>query len=275
VLPEVWDVVAPSREDLDLLRPHTIEPLIRAVRPDWIINAAAYTLVAKAEEETGLAFALNSEAPYYLARAASKANAGLIHFSTDYVFDGLKETPYDEEDSTSPVNVYGRSKALGEELIRAVSTKHLVLRTSWVYGRRGSNFLTVMERLLSENGVVRVVNDQRGAPTSAADVAAATFHVIRHISSGTTASRVPWGTYHVTSSGDTTWYGFAQAISNEMPKCRIKGRLVAVSSEEYNDKVLRPLNSRLSNDRLDQTFKFKLPYWNDALRKMYLCGGEA
>ncbi|MEK1904447.1 MAG: dTDP-4-dehydrorhamnose reductase [Pseudomonas sp.] len=252
-----------GQEQLDLASSDAIRQQVRAVRPDLIINAAAHTAVDQAESEPELAFAINAVAPGVLAEEAATLGVPLIHYSTDYVFDGSKSGPYSEDDATGPLGVYGRSKLAGEDAIRAVNGQHLILRTSWVYSLHGKNFLLTMQRLLQEREELRVVGDQVGAPTWAGSIARATRELIQHWQNGQAG---PWGTYHLTGLGETSWFGFASAIAEQL---RLQGkpsaRLEPIPSSAYPTPAQRPLNSRLDCSRLQREWNIRLPDWHDAL----------
>lgn len=252
-----------GQEQLDLANSDAIRQQVRAVRPDLIINAAAHTAVDQAESEPELAFAINAVAPGVLAEEAATLGVPLIHYSTDYVFDGSKSGPYSEDDATGPLGVYGRSKLAGEDAIRAVNGQHLILRTSWVYSLHGKNFLLTMQRLLQEREELRVVGDQVGAPTWAGSIARATRELVQHWQNGQAG---PWGTYHLTGLGETSWFGFASAIAEQL---RLQGkpsaRLEPIPSSAYPTPAQRPLNSRLDCSRLQREWNIRLPDWHDAL----------
>lgn len=252
-----------GREQLDLAQPGLIRQQVQRVRPDLIINAAAHTAVDQAESEPELAFAINATAPGILAEAAAELGVPLIHYSTDYVFDGRKSAPYQESDATNPLSVYGRSKLAGEQAIQAVGGQHLILRTSWVYSQHGKNFLLTMQRLLQERDSLSVVADQIGAPTWAGSIAQTTAQLIAHWRAGQTG---PWGVYHLTAQGETSWFGFASAIAAHL---RSQGKNVAtlqsIPSSAYPTPAQRPLNSRLDCSRLQQHWQVQLPTWQAAL----------
>src|SRR5262249_19576671 len=215
LLPQIGEVIAPDRHELELLDPDKIRQVVRNARPQLIVNAAAYTAVDVAETDEARAHAVNADAPAVLAEEGNRVSAPLIHYSTDYVFDGAKTSPYDEADPTSPLNVYGKTKLAGEEAIRKSGAAHLILRTSWVYATRGKNFLLRILRLATEREELKIVCDQTGSPTCARDIAAATTRILRTAREG--AHRPPAitkvaGTYHMTASGHTTWYDFTKAI---------------------------------------------------------------
>ena len=252
-----------GQEQLNLADSTNIRARVEALRPDLIINAAAHTAVDQAESEPQLAFAINATAPGLLAEAAAQLGVPLIHYSTDYVFDGRKITPYDEDDDTAPLGVYGRSKLAGEQAIRAVGGQHLILRTSWVYALHGRNFLLTMQRLLQEREHLRVVADQIGAPTWAGTIATATAELIEHWRRGQPG---PWGTYHLSGQGETSWFGFAQAIAEQLrQQGKPCARLEAIPSSAYPTPAQRPLNSRLDCSRLQRDWNVRLPDWHAAL----------
>jgi dTDP-4-dehydrorhamnose reductase len=255
------DVVLTSRDECDLSSEQSIRDTVRRVKPAVILNAGAYTAVDQAEKEPALCFAVNADAPRVLAEEAARLDALLIHYSTDYVFDGEKPAPYLETDPISPLNVYGESKAAGEAAIAKVATRFLVLRTSWVYGAHGKNFLRTMLRLGAERPELRVVDDQLGAPTSAAAIASATARLVEQPLSG------GWGIYHMTAAGSTSWYGFARAIFQEAVLAT-KPRVQPIPSSDYPTPARRPTNSVLSNDRFAQTFGFRLPAWEQQLNEV-------
>src|SRR5882762_4892126 len=215
LLPQLGEVVALGHDQLDLSNPSDICRTIREVRPQLIVNAAAYTAVDQAETDAATALAINGEAPGLLAKEAKKIGAALVHYSTDYVFDGLKGTPYEETDLPNPINSYGKTKLAGEEAIRKAEIPHLIFRTAWVYATRGRNFLLTILRLATEREELRIVSDQVGAPTCASDVAAATSKILAGVcANGNAASILPEasGTYHISAAGQTTWYDFAKTI---------------------------------------------------------------
>lgn len=251
-----------GRDRLDLADSEAIRQRVRAERPDLIINAAAHTAVDLAESEPEVAFALNATAPGVLAEEAAALGAPLIHYSTDYVFDGRKTAPYTEDDLPNPLGVYGRSKLAGEEAIRAVGGAHLILRTSWVYSLHGRNFLLTMQRLLQEREQLNVVDDQVGAPTWAGDIATATAALIQRWQQGHQA----WGTYHFTAGGETSWFGFASAIAETL-KAEGKpcARLEPIPSSAYPTPAQRPLNSRLDGSKLRRDWDVALPDWRQGL----------
>jgi len=257
-LAPLGEVAAPGRADLDLRDPARIREAVRASNPDAIVNAAAYTAVDKAESEREAAFAMNATAPGVLAEEAKRNGALLVHYSTDYVFDGAKPTPYVEEDEPNPLNVYGASKLAGERAIAASGCRHLILRTSWVYGPRGSNFLLTMLRLARERPELRVVDDQVGAPTSSLAIARATAQVLRPGAHGL---------YHLSAAGQTSWCGFARAI---LARAGLATPVRAIRTEDYPTPARRPRNSRLNCARLRADFGLALAPWEEQLAEVTL-----
>lgn len=263
-LAPLGQVTAVDREALDLADPVAIRAKVRALSPQVIVNPAAYTAVDRAENEAEQARAINAVAPGILAEEAKHCGAILVHYSTDYVFDGAKPGTYLEDDTPHPLNVYGTTKWEGEQAIRASGVRHLILRTSWVYGTRGHNFLLTMQRLMREREELRIVDDQIGAPTWSRLIAEATALILTQcLSPARGADRPePWGTYHLTCAGETSWYGFAQAIAE------LEGlgtRLIPIPSSEYPTPAQRPANSRMDNGKLERTFGLRLPHWREAL----------
>lgn len=252
-----------GRDQLDLGHPERIREHVRHLRPDLIINAAAHTAVDQAESEPQSAFAINALAPGVFAEEASRLNIPLIHYSTDYVFDGSKDSPYTEDDTPNPLGVYGASKLAGEQAISAVNGQHLILRTSWVYSRHGRNFLLTMQRLLQEKPELRIVADQVGAPTWAGTIAQSTRALIERWQAGQAGE---WGTYHLTAQGATSWFGFAQAIGEHLKAQGLPcAELLPITSSEYPTPAQRPLNSRLDCSRLQRQWQVSQPHWQQAL----------
>ncbi|MGH8379857.1 dTDP-4-dehydrorhamnose reductase [Pseudomonas sp.] len=252
-----------GRDQLDLAHPEAIRQCVQALKPDLIINAAAHTAVDQAESEPELAFAINAQAPGIFAEEAAKLGIPLIHYSTDYVFDGSKDSPYTEDDAPNPLGVYGRSKLAGEQAIAAVGGEHLILRTSWVYSRHGRNFLLTMQRLLQEKSELRIVADQIGAPTWAGTIALSTRALIERWQAGQAGA---WGTYHLTAQGETSWFGFAQAIGEQLKaQGLLCAKLVPIPSSDYPTPARRPLNSRLDCSHLQRQWQVSQPHWQQAL----------
>jgi len=255
---------------VDLANPDTIRAVIRQVEPALIVNAAAYTAVDRAENEPDLALAVNGTAPGILAEEAKQAGAVLVHYSTDYVFDGGKRGPYTEEDTPNPINTYGRSKLAGEQAITAVGTPHLILRTGWVYGARGKNILNTIIHLLKERDKLPMVEDRFGAPTWSRNIARATSQILGGIRPEKTerlaALGEKSGIYHLTSAGHTTWYGFALAVQNGLGgRAGHSCEVVPIPSEDYPTAAARPRYSILSNVKVSATFQISLPPWDRAL----------
>jgi len=264
-----------SRSELDLADQDDIRRLIRDIKPDLIINPAAYTAVDKAESEPELAFAVNATAPRILAEEAAKLDAAMIHFSTDYVYDGTKKTPYVEGDLVNPAGVYAKSKLAGENAIREAGLPHLILRTSWVYGAYGKNFLKTILRLAGERDSLRIVSDQFGAPTSSENIANA---VIQLVEKWQWQDQAQTGIYHLTNAGNTSWHGFACEIVTEYEALRIERGwpalktkvedIAAITAAEYPTPATRPANSKLDNSKLKQTFNIELPNWEQGLQQV-------
>jgi dTDP-4-dehydrorhamnose reductase len=264
------NLVTLSRDELDLSDADAIRRVLREVAPDIIINPAAFTAVDKAELEPDLAYAINATAPQVMAEEAAKLGSALIHFSTDYVFDGNQEKAYTENDATNPTNVYGKTKLAGEELIRNVGIPFLILRTSWVYGPHGNNFLKTILRLASEKEHLGIVSDQIGAPTSSLSIASALNQLLRQWDTEESSNT---GIYHFTNAGSTSWYGFACEIikqynaMHKQPELKTAiHNIKKLSTAEYPTPATRPANSRLDNTKLKQTFDITLPSWQDGLK---------
>lgn len=256
-------VIAPGRAQLDLSRLDQVRDVIRDLKPDLIVNPAAYTAVDLAESEAAFAMRINGEAPAVMAEEARRLGAAMIQYSTDYVFDGTKAGRYREDDPTNPLGVYGQTKLAGEQAVQAAGIPHLILRTSWVYGMRGKNFLLTMLRLAKERPELRIVNDQRGAPTWSRTIADTTAHILAQASH----AGAPWwdahsGLYHLTATGDTSWFGFTEAI---LAQAGLSCSLVPIGTTEYPTPARRPSNSRLSCDKLRSQF-CDMPHWKDSLR---------
>ena len=243
---------------------------VAAVAPDVVVNAAAYTAVDRAEDEQDLAFAVNAAAAEALASAAAKQGAWLVHYSTDYVYDGGGERPWRETDATGPLGVYGRSKLAGDEAVARATPKHLVLRTSWVFDSWGQNFAKSILKAASARDELTVVADQWGAPTRAALIADVTAHALRMLAASPQAERMA-GVYHLASSGFTNWHGYAQLLLEEAavrgwPLRATAERVKPIASSAYPTRARRPQNSRLDTTRLRETFGLTLPPWQDGVR---------
>lgn len=259
------DLISCSRQQADLKDHAALRSLLDTVKPDVIINAAAYTAVDAAETNHAEAYAVNAEAVRLLAEEATKRNCWLVHYSTDYVFDGQKNAPYQETDPPNPINIYGASKLAGEQAILQSGCKNLIFRTSWVIGAHGQNFATTILRLAAEREELSVVNDQRGAPTSPALIAKVTAAAVQDITAGR-----PWphGLYHLAAKGETSWYELAEllmelAMQANHPLTLKKQALKPVTSVECQSPAKRPANSRLSTNRLEQRLNFPLPHWRE------------
>lgn len=268
-------VVALSRHQLDLTNVDDIRRVIREIKPDLIVNPAAFTAVDKAENEPELAYAVNATAVQVIAEEAARLNAALIHFSTDYVYDGMKIDPYLEEDAVNPACVYGKTKLAGEDAIRQVGLPHLILRTSWVYGDYGSNFLKTILRLSSERDNLEVVVDQIGIPTSSKSIATGVVELLRKWQ---TQQESQTGVYHFTNSGSASWHVFACEIIQEYNRLRSERNwpalkvdvenIAAISTYDYPTLATRPMNSRLDNAKLKRVFGIELPAWQVGLREV-------
>jgi dTDP-4-dehydrorhamnose reductase len=273
LLQPLGEVIAVGRAECDLSSVEAIRKLVAEVRPDVIVNPAAYTAVNDAQAQSELAYAINATAPGALAGETRKSGAMLVHYSTDYVFDGSKPGAYTESDEPAPLNVYGASKLAGERAVAAAGGRFLVLRTSWVYGANGNNFLRTIRRLAAEREELRIVDDQVGAPTSSMQLAQATARLVRQLSA-TTEPEFPSGLYHATAEGSVSWCGFARAIVSEMKAEALKAedgetlrvrQIVPIRSDEYPVAARRPLNSVLSNQKFERAFGFRLGSWREAL----------
>lgn len=287
MLPRLGEVTPLDRQRLDLTKPEEIRRAIRTFRPAFVVNAAAYTAVDKAESEEAVARAINAEAPGVMAEEAKKIGASLIHFSTDYVFDGSKTTPCDEDDPTGPQSVYGRTKLEGERAIQALDVPHLIFRTAWVYATQGRNFLLTILRLATQREELRIVRDQFGAPTLSREIASATTNILAQICDSEGASLSLGdvsGIYHMTAGGETSWYGFTKAILEEATMIEpttpwfaaatsnlplITRRVIPIGTNEYPTPARRPAYSVLSNARLARIFSLQLPDWRKQLHSVF------
>jgi dTDP-4-dehydrorhamnose reductase len=286
VLPRLGNLTALGRQELDLSRPEDVRRIIREVRPNLIVNAAAYTAVDQAERDEAAARAINADAPAVMAEEAKRIGATLVHYSTDYVFDGSKKSPYGETDPTNPLNVYGQTKLEGEEAIRNSGVAHLIFRTSWVYATRGKNFLLTILRLATQREELRIVQDQTGAPTWSREIASATSRILAQQlqENGGSSFQGRTGTYHMTASGETTWYDFARAILEESSgtpqtaswfaaatngRALVTRRVVPITTEEFPTPASRPLYSVLSNSLLTKTFGVALPNWREQMNATF------
>jgi dTDP-4-dehydrorhamnose reductase len=249
----------------DFLNPDALASTVMTLRPDVVVNAAAYTAVDKAESDSANAHTINALAPTSIAQAATKTGAMLVHYSTDYVFDGQPGKPWEEVDVPRPLSVYGASKLAGEQGIVASGVRHFIFRTSWVYAARGGNFAKTMLRLAQEREALSVINDQTGAPTGAELLADVTAHALRR--------PAPSGIYHLAAAGSTTWYGYAEHIFALARKQGVvlkldDAQLKAISTLEYKTAAQRPLNSTLNCEKLKSTFDLNLPHWTLGIERM-------
>ena len=268
-LSKLGNVFAMGRNELDLSRPETLGAIIQDIRPDIIINAAAYTAVDKAESEPELAMTVNGISPGVIAQEAKKIGAGIIHYSTDYVFDGKATSPYKEENPTCPLSVYGKSKLAGEEAVTQAGIPHIIIRTSWVYSLRGSNFLLTIQKLAQTRKQIKVVDDQTGAPTWARSIAESTKRILEQSLTRSTKTQklIPSsGIFNMSCSGETNWFGFANKIL-EFSGLSKNIELVPISTTEYTTPAVRPKYSQLSNKKLKQVFNQEMPQWQDALKQ--------
>lgn len=264
-LAPLGEVTACARAELDLANPEAISALVRSLKPHWIINAAAYTAVDKAEQEEPLAFAVNAQAPGILAVEAKRLGAGLIHFSTDYVFSGDKTSPYLETDPVDPLSAYGRSKLAGERQIEAAGGRYWIFRTSWVYAASGKNFLLTMLKLANQRPRLQVVADQIGAPTSSRLIAET---IARFLSGRAAGPELPVGTYHLTAGGRTSWHGFARKIIEGGAERKLCPLIPVdpITTADYPTPARRPSNSVLAHDHLEHGLGWHLPDWQEGLR---------
>jgi dTDP-4-dehydrorhamnose reductase len=258
-------LVGLARADGDITDRAAVARALKAHRPGLVVNAAAFTAVDRAESETVAAFSANAEGPAILAEATAEARIPLLHVSTDYVFDGSKPGPYVESDPVAPLGAYGASKSEGEVCIRALQPHHVILRTAWVYGVHGANFLKTMLRLAAERDVLRVVADQRGSPTATRDLAEAILAVRAALMAGAE----PWGTYHVAGQGETTWHGFASAIIAEQARFTGRSPIVdAITTAEFPTPARRPANSVLDSARFAAIFGYRAKPWQERMREV-------
>jgi dTDP-4-dehydrorhamnose reductase len=290
-LASLGSVTVLGHAELDLAKPDDIRRVVREVRPELIVNAAAYTAVDRAESDEALAYAVNATAPGVMSEEAKRRGALLVHYSTDYVFDGSGTRPYVEDDLPNPQSVYGSTKLAGEQAVQQVGANHLIFRTAWVYAREGRNFLLTMLRLATQRDELRVVNDQFGSPTWSREIAAATTSILGRVCapSPEPAPAAEYsGIYHMTAAGETTWYDFASAIFGQISRQNgwaegwigrvtdhrplIASRVVPISTSEYPTPARRPRYSVLSNEKLNTTFGLVLPDWRAQLQSA--CGAD-
>jgi dTDP-4-dehydrorhamnose reductase len=287
LLPQLGEVVALNSDELDLLKPEEIRRAIRSVRPNLIVNAAAYTAVDQAETDQAGALAVNAEAPAVMAEEAKKIGAALVHYSSDYVYDGSKNVPYVEDDPPNPLSHYGKTKLAGDLAIQNSGVAHLIIRTAWVYGTRGKNFLRTILQLATQCEELRIVRDQTGAPTWSREIARATTEVLAQLTEHGDISAAlsgDGGIYHTTASGETNWYELTLAILEEAARVPpttpwlrgatggmplITRRVVPITTREYPTPARRPAYSVLSNSRLKQKFGIEIPSWRTQLRSAF------
>ncbi len=278
-LKPLGEVVAPGLGELDFTDGDSIRRAIRETQPRWVVNAAAYTAVDQAETEPELAFAINATALEIVAEEAKRIGAAVVHYSTDYVFDGQKQTPYVETDATGPLNVYGQSKLKGERALGQSGVPHLIFRTSWVYGATGKNFVRSILRMAREREQLRIVADQYGAPTWSEELARLAAHAIVRVEEMAAASGAALsaamlpvsGVYHATGVGETTWCEFAQATIEEMQRLQPEAKLAtveAITTAEYPTAAKRPMSSRLDCTKLERVFGWKMPEWRESLKRV-------
>ena len=269
-LVSLGEVIATNRDMLDLKDPQAIRAFIDQTKPDIIINPAAYTKVDQAENEPELTFQINAVAPQVLTDKASELDIPMIHFSTDYVFDGLKNEPYLETDEVNPQSVYGKTKWQGEEAVRQ-RKKHIIFRTSWVFGSHGQNFLKTILKLIQEKTSLNVVSDQIGAPTSSEVLADVTYHIVKTIFNDSNFK--DFGTYHITLDDETNWYRYACFITDEVARLGLQTLMTSkdikpISSDAYPTLAKRPKNSRLDTTKITKTFMLELPHWEEEVKRI-------
>ena len=286
LLPRLGELIALNRQELDLTKPIDIRRTIQEVRPQWIFSAAAYTAVDQAESDESTARAVNEQAPAVIAEEAKKIGAALVHYSTDYVFDGGKKSPYEETDTPNPINVYGKTKLGGERAIQESGALHLIFRTEWVYATQGRNFLLTILRLATQKQELRIVADQIGSPTTSREIAAATVKAISQLmdqEGGVLSLATSGGIYHMTAEGETSWYEFTKAILEEASpetehlswvNAATKGmpltkQVLPITTAEYPTTARRPAYSVLSTRRLHDRFGVRLPPWRAQLQSLF------
>ena len=266
----IYEVIATGRDELDLSNLENIRHFIDKIKPDMIINTASYTAVDNAESEPDLAYKINVSAVEVICEKARELNIPMIHFSTDYVFDGSQHEPYKEIDSANPLSIYGQTKWDAEELVRNY-TKHIIIRTSWVFGAHGNNFLKTILNAIQEKDSLTVIDDQWGAPTSAKMLADVTFEVIKNIKKNLNFK--DYGTYHAVTNGETTWYRYAKYIKEESIRLGLVSKnrnseITPILTIDYPTKAKRPLNSRLCTKKIKQTFMIELPHWQKEVKNV-------
>ena len=260
--PPRYAILPLDRKAVDITKSAAVSAMLARETPDLVINLAAYTAVDRAESEPEVAWAANCVGAAHIAGACDESATPLVHLSTDYVFDGRKTGPYREEDAVGPLGVYGRRKEAGERAVRAAVARHMILRTAWVFGAYGANFVKTMLRLAAERPVLRVVADQRGCPTAAADIAAALMVIAAHIERG----EAKWGTYHFVGAGAASWHSFAQAIFDQAaPQLAACPQVEPITTEQYPTPARRPMNSVLDCRKIEEVFGISSPPWRTAL----------
>lgn len=270
-LAPLGEVIAASRAEMQLENAASVRSFIRSVAPDWIVNAGAYTAVDRAESEPELAFAINARAVEAMGHEARILGAKVLHFSTDYVFNGSGTTPYVESDPTGPLGVYGASKLAGEQALLQSGAVALVFRTSWVYDATGKNFLRTILRLARERSELRIVDDQHGAPTWSRDLARMAAHVIAHCDAQVDGAEAVAGIYHAAGAGETTWAGFAREALRQLQQSEPEASLASITgipTSEYPTPAARPANSRLNCKKLSDTFGWRMMDWTDSLAQV-------
>lgn len=266
-LTPLGELLALNRHDYggDLTRPQQVLKTILDIKPDVVVNAAAYTAVDKAESEPELARLINTEAVYYMAKACKDIDSWLVHYSTDYVFDGSGQLPWREHDDTYPINIYGQTKLAGEHAIIASHCKHVILRTSWVYATRGQNFVNTILYLFKEKSELNIIVDQIGAPTAAELIADVSSHILKSLIQRPELA----GIYHLVASGYTNWFDYANLIWEHMAQANIKTKTInPIVTANYKTSANRPKNSRLANSKLQATFGLTLPHWQHGVIRM-------
>src|SRR5438094_4120970 len=260
--PSRYVIACPDRKTIDITRSAAVSEILRRERPDLVINLAAFTSVDRAESEPYAAWAANCAGAAHIAAACDETAAALIHLSTDYVFNGRKSGPYEEEDKVDPLGVYGRSKEAGERAVRAALAHHVILRTAWVFGASGTNFVKTMLRLAGERRVLRVVADQRGTPTAAADIAAALIAITGSVE----RDEARWGTYHFAGDAPISWHGFAEVIFElAAPRFAPRPNVEPIATDQYPTPAQRPMNSVLDCGRIREAFGISPPSWHTSL----------
>lgn len=264
------EIVALDLGEVDFSEPESLRQVVQDIKPDVICNAVAYTAVDKAESEETLAMKINGEAPGVLAEEAMKLGALLVHYSTDYVFDGTKPTPYVETDTPNPVNAYGRTKLAGELAVQSSGCNYLIFRTSWVYASRANNFLLTMLKLAQEREALSIVDDQIGSPTSARLIADTTILCVQQAVREKRAGAFVSDLYHLTNAGHTSWYGFTEEIvklaSSQLDMALSLKELKAIPTSDYQTPAVRPMNSQLALTKLESCFSIKMPDWKKSLQ---------